>query len=311
MTGSAEPGSVEVDRPSPATESVSVLVPSYGYGHFLRDTIDSVLQQPGLSSEVIVQDGGSQDGTLALLEEYGDAVRWRSEPDAGQSDALNKAFAQARGRWVGWLNADEFYLPGGLAALVAEGNRTGADVVYGDTAFVDADGRLARLVPEHPFNAYVLRSYGCFISTVSCIVRRSSLDAEPIDASMRRMMDWDLYLRLLRDGARFVHVPVPVGAFRQHDTRITATETRGFLQRLNLGDGFGREYDMMRTRYGAFRARRIGHLVHGGLKLTSGGYVRQARARRLGPIDLRWFAGDEGADGCRRLLATAYPGTGA
>jgi glycosyltransferase involved in cell wall biosynthesis len=295
------------DRPFAASAAVSVLVPSYGYRHYLRDAIESVLRQPDLSSELIVQDGGSTDGTVELLESYGDALWWTSEHDDGQSDALNRAWARARGRWIGWLNADEFYLRGGLGALIAEGERTGADVVYGDTAFVDAEGRLARLVPEHPFSGYVLRSYGCFISTVSCIVRRSALGPDPLDVTMRRMMDWDLYLRLDRQRAGFAYVPVPVGAFRQHDTRVTATETRGFLQRLNLGDGFGREYDMLRRRHGAFRHRRSGHILHGAMKLTSGAYGRQLRARRLGALDLRWFEGEQGQRGQRRLLAAAYP----
>ena len=64
----------------------------------------------------------------------------------------------------------------------------------------------------------------------------AQLGAEPIDAEMRRMMDLDLYLRLLRDGASFGYAPVPVGAFRQHDTRLTATEKRRFLLRTTLDD---------------------------------------------------------------------------
>ncbi len=299
-----EAGGTSPQQPVP---DVSVLVPSYGYAHYIGDAIESVLQQTGPPTELIVQDGCSDDGTVDVLGRYEGTLRWASEPDRGQSDALNKAWTRAQGRWVGWLNADEFYLPGGLSALVAEGDRTSADVVYGDTAFVDADGRLARLVPEHRFSPKVLESYGCFISTVSCLVRRSSVEAAPIDSGMRRMMDWDLYLRMLRGGARFGYVPTPVGAFRQHDTRITATETRGFFQRLNLGDGFGEEYELMRRRYGAFRARRAGHLLHGGLKLVDGGYRRQMRARRLGDVDLRWFAGAPGTAGYTRLISEAYP----
>ena len=75
---------------------------------------------------------------------------------------------------------------------------------------------------------------------------------------MRRMMDWDLYLRLMGEGAAFRYVEAPIGVFRAHDTRVTATERRGFFQRLNRGDGFGREYDMVRDRYGAMRMRRAG-----------------------------------------------------
>ena len=194
-------------------------------------------------------------------------------PTRASPTRLNRGIARARGRWIAWLNADEFYLPGGLAALVREGDRTGADVLYGDTLFSDGDGRLTRLLPEHRFSPFVLRSYGCFISTVSCITRTSALGAEPIDATMRRMMDWDLYLRLLSERAAFRHVRTPVGVFRAHDTRVTATEKRGFFERLNRGDGFGREYDMVRERYGAMRMRRAGHLAHGALKLADGAYA--------------------------------------
>ena len=286
---------------------LTVVTPSFGYAHYLRDAIKSVAEQRGMTVEHILQDGESTDGTVELLRELDDLVDWVSEPDEGQSDALNRGIRRARGRWVAWLNADEFYVPGGLGALVEAGDRAGTDVVYGDTLFSDGDGRLTRLLPQHAFSPFVLRSYGCFISTVSCIVRRSALGPDPIDASMRRMMDWDLYLRLLEEGASFQYVPVPVGVFRAHDTRVTATERRGFLQRLNRDDGFGREYDMVRERYGAMRVRRLGHIVHGGMKLTSGAYRRQARARAVHGADLRWFGSDEGARGWRRVAESCYP----
>ena len=286
---------------------VSVVTPSYGYAHYLRDAIDSVAQQRGITVEHIIQDGGSTDGTVELLQELGDAVTWASEPDEGQSDALNRGIARARGRWIAWLNADEFYLPDGLAALVREGDSTGADVVYGDTLFSDGDGRLTRLLPQHRFSAFVLRSYGCFISTVSSIVRTSALGADPIDVQMRRMMDWDLYLRLLREGSAFGYVEAPIGVFRAHDTRVTATERRGFFQRLNRGDGFGREYDMVRDRYGAMRLRRAGHVAHGALKLADGAYSRQTRGRNVHGADLRWFRSDDAARDWERVRAACYP----
>jgi glycosyltransferase involved in cell wall biosynthesis len=298
---------MERDPLETETLDLTVVTPSYGYAHYLRDAIESVAEQEGITVEHVIQDGASTDGTVELLEELDELVDWVSEPDQGQSDALNRGIARARGRWIAWLNADEFYLPDGLAALVREGDRTGADVVYGDTLFSDGDGRLTRLLPEHRFSPFVLRSYGCFISTVSCIARTSTLGAEPIDATMRRMMDWDLYLRLLSEQATFRHVRTPVGVFRAHDTRVTATEKRGFFQRLNRGDGFGREYDMVRERYGAMRMRRAGHLAHGALKLADGAYARQARARKLHGADLRWWTSPEVRAEWGRVLAACYP----
>ena len=282
---------------------LSILTPSYGYAQFLPDAIASVKGQRAVSVEHVIQDGASTDGTVALLESYGEGdLLWRSEPDQGQSDALNRALQLAGGRWVGWLNADEFYLPSGLERLVAAGDAAGADVVYGDAIFVDGEGRMQRLLPEHAFNRFVLTSWGPFIQTASLIVRRSALGSDPIDASMRRMMDWDLFLRMAREGARFLYVPVPVGVFRAHDTRVTATERRVFLRPLHLGDGFGREYAMLRERYGALRRRRLGHLVHGALKLGSGSYRRQLRARGLRGADMRWFRSPEAMASCERLL---------
>jgi glycosyltransferase involved in cell wall biosynthesis len=292
---------------APKDIDLTVVTPSYGYAHYLRDAIESVAEQRGISVEHVVQDGESTDGTVELLRELDDVVDWVSEPDDGQSDALNRGIQRARGRWVAWLNADEFYVPDGLATLVRHGEGSGADVVYGDTLFSDGEGRLTRLLPQHRFSRFVLRSYGCYISTVSCVVRRSALGPEPIDAGMRRMMDWDLYLRLLDEGASFRYVPVPVGVFRAHDTRVTATERRGFLQRLNRGDGFGREYDIVRERYGAMRVRRLGHVVHGGMKLTGGAYRRQLRARGLHGADLRWFGSEDGARQWRQVLEGCYP----
>jgi glycosyltransferase involved in cell wall biosynthesis len=297
---------MELNVPEADTLDLTVVTPSYGYAHYLRDAILSVAEQEGITVEHVIQDGASTDGTVELLQELDGLVDWVSEPDEGQSDALNRGIARARGRWIAWLNADEFYLPGGLAALVHEGDRTGADVVYGDTLFSDGNGRLTRLLPEHRFSPFVLRSYGCFISTVSCIARASALGPDPIDATMRRMMDWDLYLRLLSERATFRHVPEPVGVFRAHDTRVTATERRGFFERLNRGDGFGREYDMVRERYGAMRMRRAGHLAHGALKLADGAYLRQARARKLHGADLRWWASPVVAAEWDRVRAACY-----
>jgi len=83
---------------------LSVLTPTFRSGVFLPNNLASVR---GTGAQHVVMDGGSDDGTVALLEAADDVV-WRSEPDTGQSDALNKAMAAADGNWLGWLNADEF-----------------------------------------------------------------------------------------------------------------------------------------------------------------------------------------------------------
>jgi Glycosyl transferase family 2 len=126
---------------------------------------------------------------------------------------LNKAFQRATGRWIAWLNADEFYLPLGLARLLCRGEATAADVVYGDSVFVDEGGRLGRLAAQHGFRPRTLRLYGCYIASSSVLFRRSALPPEPWDVTLKLRMDWDLYLRLASRGAKFEKIGDPIGAF--------------------------------------------------------------------------------------------------
>jgi glycosyltransferase involved in cell wall biosynthesis len=275
---------------------VTVLTPSLGYGRFIEDTILSVLEQEGLSIQHVIHDGGSTDETVAVLRRYDDAIEWRSEPDRGQSDALNKALEKAHGRWIAWLNADEFYLPGALAELVHRGDATSADVVYGDNVFVDERGRILRLLPQHPFNALILRLYGCYISSSSTIFRRSSLPVEPWDISVKMMMDWDLYLQLASLNATFEKVDYPVGAFRRHQNQVTA-------QREEYRD----EYVRLFARHGISpSSRRLGTSMHRAYKLATGAYLRQLRARRFRGHELFWPGNRVGRATFEALLRSCY-----
>lgn len=282
---------------------VSVLTPSYGYGRYIGDCIDSVLGQDGVEVQHVVHDGASTDDTVAVLERYGDRVDWVSEPDEGQSDALNKALGRATGRWVAWLNADEFYLPDALRALVEQAERHGADVVYGDAAFVDEDGRLRRLAPQHRFKRRVLAEYGCYISSCAVLFRRERLAGHSWDTDVQRRMDWDLYMALASAGARYRHVPFPVGAFREHDERVTASNWDEWIEE---DSGLAQRYGMSADPYQRWRESRVGRWMHPALKALDGAYWRQLRARDLAGEDLRWFRGPAQQAACDRLARRSY-----
>lgn len=275
---------------------VSILTPSYGYGRFIADGIESVIQQRGLHLQHIVQDAGSDDQTVDVLRSFGDRVEWTSERDLGQSDGLNKALAKATGDWVAWLNADEYYLPDGLRFLVEEGERHGADVVYGDCVTVDREGRLLELRPQHPFSPLILRLYGPFIASVSVAIRRSMLGEDPWDRSLTLVMDWDLYLGLASKGATFHYVPYPVGAFRRHADQASAQparpETRDVRERHQIPSA--RWY------------RKAGAALHRIRKLAAGSYGRQLRAKPFRGLDLRWFEEPDAAQNFRAVLDRCY-----
>lgn len=278
---------------------ISVLTPSRNYGRFLPDAVVSVLAQD-VDVEHVVQDACSHDETSRVLEAGGERVRWVSEPDSGQSDGLNRALRRASGTWIAWLNADEFYLPGGLRRLLEAAERQRADVVYGDCVFVDQEGRFLRLLPAHGFHASILRTYGPFIASCALLVRRAALGDDPWDPAVARIMDWDLYLRLAASGARFAWVPYPVGCFRVHPGRITAQPV----------DVHADSYSLVAHRWGLSPspwARRWGRMAHGAAKVASLAYWRQWRATALRGRDMRWFATEEGKAGARELFERAYP----
>jgi glycosyltransferase involved in cell wall biosynthesis len=255
-----------------------------------------------VSVEHIVQDALSPDQTVDVLKRFDGRLRWVSERDEGQSDALNRALAKARGSWIAWLNADEFYLPDALETLFQYGERTGVDVVYGDCVFVDAYGRLNRLAPQHRFSARVLREYGTFISSNAMLMRRTSIGDAPWDPTLKRVMDWDLQLALLSRGARFAHVPYPIGAFRAHSDSVTSKPPDDDHEENVVALRYGLPKDMV----AGWKTLRAGRWMHPAYKLVDGAYVRQLRARSFHGRGLRWFSDPAAEETCAALLRRCY-----
>lgn len=281
---------------------LSILTPTYNYGRFLGDAIASVAEQDGPTAEHVVIDAGSSDETVAVLQAAPPNVVWRSEPDKGQSDGLNKALALASGDWIGWLNADEFYLPGAFAAhRRAVADRPDADLVYGDAVFTDVEGKVLRLVAQHSFSSRVLRWNRCNISSCAMFVRRDAIPHRGWDVELKAMMDWDLYLEVLAGGRRIVHLRQPIGAFRVHPDQVTAEplpRDHPDLPRL----------ERRHRRPGGWTrpvAHRLGEFEHRVLKVAEGGLRRELRTRALRGTDLRWFASSGGMVGARAVEEAA------
>jgi len=111
-----------------------LITPSFNQGADIEETIRSVLLQGYPNLEYIIIDGGSSDETVDIIKKYAPWITyWVSEPDQGQSDAINKGLARATGEWVNWLNSDDFLLPGALSALVAAGELNSRRILAGTT----------------------------------------------------------------------------------------------------------------------------------------------------------------------------------
>jgi glycosyltransferase involved in cell wall biosynthesis len=187
--------------------TVSILTPCLNAASTLNRALESVSLQQHPNLEHIVVDGGSTDGTAELLEQHSH-IRWISEPDQGLSDAMNKGLAMATGDIIGWLNADDRYLPGALEAVTqAASANPEAEWFTGRCPIVNSDGNEIR----RPVTAYknaLLRAYSFplyltqnFISCPATFVRREAYGkVGPFRIDYHYSMDYDLFLRLARRG---------------------------------------------------------------------------------------------------------------
>ena len=197
---------------------VSIVTPSYNQGRFIEDTIQSVLGQDYPNLEYIVVDGGSTDQTLEVLRRHEGRLRWISEPDGGQSEAINKGFRMARGEIVSWLNSDDTYVPGAVTKAVAY-LRACPDVamVYGEGYLLDEAGRVTRRFPStEPFSLWRLVYFSDYILQQTAFWRRCVFDAVGmLDESLHYGMDWDFWIRVAK---RFeiAYIPEFLGNLREY-----------------------------------------------------------------------------------------------
>lgn len=202
---------------------VSVLTPSFNQGAFIGDTLASVQAQTYQNVEHIVMDGGSTDQTLERLRSAGPKVKWSSEPDEGQTDALNKAFALSTGEIIGWLNSDDAYYDVKAIESVVEyfSAHPNVDVVYGHAARIDASGRVFRILWVPRFSYRHLR-WQSFIVQPAAFVRRRAIEDHFLDASFHFAMDWELWLRLAQE-RRFARIDRVIAVDRVHEDRKILT----------------------------------------------------------------------------------------
>jgi glycosyltransferase involved in cell wall biosynthesis len=204
---------------------ISIVTPSYNQGHFIEETIRSVLLQGYLGLEYIIIDGGSTDGSPALIQRYAPWLTYRvSEPDRGQSDAINKGFRKASGRILAWLNADDLYEPGAVSAAARTLNdHADAVMVYGDCSNIDAEGKAFSLSRSRVFDRdRLIHHWPNFIPQPTVFFRRSAFEAiESLDVSLQYAMDYDLWIRLGTQGSA-VYLPRTLARFRVHPDSKTS-----------------------------------------------------------------------------------------
>ncbi len=187
---------------------VSIVTPSFNQGRFLRRTIDSVLSQDYPHIEYFVIDGGSRDESVDILRSYGNCFYWRSQPDRGQSDAINQGLQLARGDILGYLNSDDVLLPGTIATVVKHfESNADWDLLYGNAHEIDVDNRIFAEYPTAPYAFDRLLQSCCICQPAAFWRRRIVEQIGWFDDDLHYAMDYEYWLRLGQAGGTLVHVP--------------------------------------------------------------------------------------------------------
>lgn len=214
---------------------VSIVMPSFNQAQFIEEALDSLLTQSWQHFEVIVQDGGSTDGTQELLADRSakdKRIRWASEPDNGPADAINKALDKARGTYIGWLNSDDCFTPGAVERAVNAFKAHPEWILcYGQGQHIDEKSQFTHLyatLPDiHDPNPEVpeqrVFQQGCFICQPTVYFKATMLTLiGKLNTDIKASFDFDYWVRAFKAfPGRIGYLPDVQASSRLHENTIT------------------------------------------------------------------------------------------
>ena len=216
---------------------ISIVTPTFNQAKFLRHTIESVLGQGYPKLEYIIQDGGSEDGSIEILEQYRPHLTHaESHKDGGQANAINLGFAHTSGEIMAYLNSDDLLLPSSLHYAASFFNHhPEVDVIYGHRVIINEEGNEIGRWVLPPHDSWT-QLWLYFIPQETLFWRRGIWEKVGgcVDESYQFAMDWELFLRFVQAGARIRRVPRFLGAFRSHPQQKTSSRIHDLgIQEMN------------------------------------------------------------------------------
>ena len=205
---------------------VSIVIPAFNAGKYLRFAIDSILSQSYKNIELIVIDDGSTDNTREILESYGDLFFWDFQKNAGQAKSLNRGWQMAKGNILGYLSADDLLLPEAISKAVDTLNRNEKAVLaYSDFTLIDSNSKLIRKISAPEYSYYkMVTGLVCAPGPGAFFTKDAYLKAGDWNPNLRRFPDYEYWLRLGLYGD-FIHIHENLASFRVHSQSISFANT--------------------------------------------------------------------------------------
>ena len=276
------------DRRWSLASRLASVTPSFNQGQFIEETIRSILLQGYPNLEYFIMDGGSTDGSVEIIKKYSPWLSyWVSEPDSGQSDAINRGLKRASGEFATWINSDDLLSKN---ALVEHASRIGfaPDTVYvGDCIYIDKTSKVLSLhrgsvqsLEDLVRLKTVWHTGGQIVQPEVLFPRELALSIGGLNPDNHFTMDYELWGRLFLVGVKFQYTEIPFGMFREHPEqkaqdplRVNASLLETAAKLIRLADGFSEEtkrdlladLDAYRVKYQRDYWRGTGRLARIGL----------------------------------------------
>ncbi|MDI6701322.1 MAG: glycosyltransferase family 2 protein [bacterium] len=209
---------------------ISIVAPSFNQGRFLEETIQSIINQNYPNLEYFIVDGGSTDNSLEIIKKYENKIDWWiSEPDKGQSDAINKGFQKAKGDWLCWVNSDDILLPDALEKVAKVFNKNpDVDIITGNVIYINENDFIVRCVRVPRMRWFFYRfGVGYFTAPVIFFKRELYEKVGGLDINLHYSMDIDLWHKFRLAGAKVYHINEYLGGFRVHISSKTGARMLG------------------------------------------------------------------------------------
>ncbi len=261
----------------------SIIVPSLNSRIYLNKCLTSILNQSYKNFEIIVIDGGSNDGTLEYLKTFGNRIKWISERDNGQADAINKGISISSGNWLTWQNSDDYYHDKDALMLFANAIKSNKSkrLFVGNINLVNHDCKILRDVKYFNPYFYSLLYEGMTLTNQACVWDRDLNEEIGIFKNMKINFDYEWFLRILKNFPDCgFHINRTIGCFRLH--KFQKTQNQNLIDSINLEKikknyGYNKFYSIFFRPYLLFRKficyllqGNISYLIRGIFKLFFG-----------------------------------------